>query len=123
MTPNDILNAYRGALELSRCVLPFKAARAVAGLKRALQTEYETLCDAEAAIAERNGGTRMANSQWTFPDPESKERFDEALGAFMKQEADVELPKADISKYADQLRLSPDAIFALDGIVVFDREG
>ena len=56
MTPNEILNAYRGVLELSRCVLPFKVARAVAGLKKALQAEYETLSDAEAAIAEKNGG-------------------------------------------------------------------
>lgn len=109
-------------MELSRCVLPYKAARGVAGLKRALQSEYETLRDSEGSIAEKHGGT-LTGGQWTFQDASAKEGFDKELADFMQEDVDIDLPKVDISKYSDQLRLSPNTIFSLDGIVVFDKEG
>lgn len=122
MTGNQVLEAYRGVLELSKCVLPYKAARGVAALKRVLQNEYETLRDSESSIAETHGGT-LSGGQWTFPDIPSRETFDKELADFMQEDVDMDFPKVDISKYADQLRISPDTIFSLDGIVVFDKEG
>ena len=122
MTGNQVLEAYMAIMELSKCVLPYKAARGVAGLKRALQVEYETLRDAEGSVAEKHGGT-FTGGQWVFPDSERKNEFDMEMAGFMEEDVDIDLPKVDISKYSDQLRLSPNTIFSLDGIVVFEKEG
>ena len=80
MTPNQIIEACGGIRELTALVLPFKQARALAALKRALQEELDAIIET------------------------------------------LKLPTVDLSGQTSQLRISANAIMALEGIVIFDRE-
>ena len=49
MTPTEVVAAYRAVVELSKAVLPYKTARQVAALNRALRAEHDTVVAAERA--------------------------------------------------------------------------
>lgn len=123
MTPNDIAAAYRAVLELSKTVFPYKVARQIAALNRALKAEHDTIVCAEHALVEKYGGTMSTMGTADFPTPDSAEAFTKERSEFMSQDADIRLPKVDVSKYTNMLRLSPESICALDGIVSFEGEG
>lgn len=122
MTPTEVVAAYRAVLELSKAVLPYKTARQVAALNRALRAEHDTVVAAERALAEEHGGVVSPMGSVDFPDADSVEAFNREHAAYMEQDADIRLPKVDVSKYTNLLRLSPETICALDGIVTFERD-
>ena len=122
MTPTEVVAAYRAVLELSKAVLPYKIARQVAVLNRALRAEHDTVVAAERALADMYGGVVSRMGDVDFPDADSMEAFNRERASFMEQDADIRLPKVDVSKYTNLLRLSPETICALDGIVVFERD-
>lgn len=120
MTPNKIVDAHRAIKEISGMVFPFKTARAVAALKRRLQEEYDTIANAERAMIKKHGG-KANGAIVDFDSPEKAAAFQAEYDDFMGQEAEIKLPTADLSKYTDMMRLSPDTIEALDGIVIFEE--
>lgn len=122
MTPTQITAAYRAALELSKAVFPYKTARKVAKLVRALAEEVDTLSAAERALVGQYGGSVSPGGNVDFPDRESALEYSKARADYMSQEADIKLPAVDISKYTGLLQVSPNTIYALDGIVIFEAE-
>lgn len=122
MTPKKIIDAYRAIKEISEMVFPYKTARAVAHLKRRLQEEAEIVENANRALVEKHGGKAKGNTV-NFDDLEQLEKFQTEYDDFMGQDAEINLPTVDLSKYTDMMRLSPDTIEALDGIVIFEKEG
>lgn len=122
MTPREIVNANRAIAELSGVVLPYKAARAIAILKKRLREEFDVVLGQENAIAEKYNGKRTA-AIVNFESDEIAEAFTEEYESFMTEDTGVKFSPVDLSKYADMLRLSPSAIEALDGIVIFEKEG
>ena len=122
MTPNEVVAAYRAVLELSKAVLPYKTARQVAALNRALRAEHDTVVAAERALAEKHGGTISTTGSVDFPDADSTEAFTKERSEFMNQDAEIRLPKVDVSKHTNILKLSPESICALDGIVIFEQD-
>lgn len=121
MTPNQIVSAHRAIKEISGMVFPFKTARAVAGLKRRLQEEFEVIANAERAMIEKHGG-KANGAIIDFDAPEKAKEFQAEYDAFMSEEAEIKLPTVNLSKHTDMLRLTPDSIEALDGIVIFERD-
>lgn len=122
MTPSEVVAAYRAVVELSKAVLPYKTARQIAALNRALRAEHDTVVAAERTLAEAHGGVVSSVGEVDFPDADSAEAFNRELARFREQDADICLPKVDISKYTNLLRLTPETICALDGIVTFERD-
>ena len=121
MTPNQIASAYRGILELSHVVLPYKVARRIADLKKRLEAENDTVAEMEKNLAKEYGGTLHADGSCDFPDPETARKFNDELNEIRKQDDDIQLPKVDLTKYSGMIRISPAAIEGLAGIVVFDE--
>lgn len=122
MTPNQITAAYRAILELSNTVLPYKAARSVTVLKKQLAEENDIVVDMEKKLVAQYGGEVRHGGACEFPDPDSAERFRTVLNEAREQEADIKLPTVDLSAHTGLIRISPAAIEALDGIVIFEKE-
>lgn len=121
MTPNKIVSAYRAIKEISVIAFPFKTARAIASLKRCLQEEVGTIVDAEYAMIEKHSG-KATGARVDFDHPEKAASFQAEYDDFMNQDADIEFPVVDLSEHTDVISLTPDAIDALDGIVIFEKE-
>ena len=102
-------------------VLPFKTARAVARLRKRLKVEFSTVVEMEKVIVDSCGGQTCENG-YKFPGPEQTQAFQEGHRKMMEQEDEISLPVVDLSAYADQLRITPAAIEALEGIVIFEKE-
>ena len=90
-------------------------------MKKALKDEYEAVVEIEENMARKYGGTKENGGVIKFCSIEEKAKFDEEHSAYMLQDADISLPEVDISRHTDQLKISPDSVFALDGIVKFER--
>lgn len=120
MTPKQIVAAYKAIHELSGTVLPYRAARGVEALKKRLTEEFETVLEMERNLAEEYGG-KLGSGGYRFPDREQAERFRTIHNAAMEQEDDIPLPAVDLSKYTDMLRISPGAIEALEGLVIWEE--
>lgn len=122
MTPKQIVEANRGARELTSLVLPFKTALALARLKKALQEATDVIARSERALAESLGGVPQGPAEYKFLNEEDKYAFLEASGKMLDEEDDtLTLPTVDLSEQAGQLKISADAIAALEGIVIFER--
>lgn len=122
MTPIQVISAYKAVLRLSETAFPYKTARSVAGLKNRLAEEVETISAAEKAIVEKYGGTISKNGAISIEDQEQAEKCADALNEFRNQDDDIRLPHVDLSKFSDNVRISPAAIDALEGIVIFEQE-
>lgn len=121
MTPNQITAAYRAVLELSNVVLPYKAARRVTLLKKRLAEENDIVVDMEKKLVAQYGGEVRHGGACEFPDPDAAERFRVVLSEAREQEADIKLPTVDLSAHTSLIRISPAAIDALEGIVIFEK--
>ena len=122
MTPNQITAAYRAVLELSNTVLPYKAARRVTLLKKQLAEENDIVVDMEKKLVAQYGGEVRHGGACEFSDPDAAERFRTVLNEAREQEADIKLPTVDLSAHTGLIRISPAAIEALEGIVIFEKE-
>lgn len=118
MTPTKIVAIHNAVNELSVCVLPYRNARDVNKLKRKVQDEIDTIVSAEKAIVEKHSG-QFTDTGFKFNTEEDAKAFRAEYENFMSQDAEVDLPKIDLSQCADLLRLTPNAIDSLDGIVNF----
>ena len=121
MTPKQITAAYRGVLELSNVILPYKVARRVTALKKRLAEETDTVSEMEKALAVRYGGELHADGTCDFQDAETTRQFNDELEKLRSEDDDIQLPHVDLSKYASAIRISPAAVEALEGIVTFEE--
>lgn len=122
MTPNKVVSAYKAVLEISKTVFPYVTSREVAGLLRKLKNETDVIANVERNLAEKHGGKVSPEGNVNFPDTKSVAEFSKERADYMSQEADISFQKVDISKYTEFLRVSPDTICALDGIIQFESE-
>lgn len=121
MTPNQIKNAYRAIQELSGVVFPYRVARGIAALKKRLLEEVEAIAAMESALAEkydvkidRTGNAKVSGK--------NAQAFVDEYNAMMEQnDESIQLPVVDVSAFADTLRISPDAVGWLEGIVLFEE--
>lgn len=120
MTANQIVNAYRAVHELKGLILPYKAARAVAQLKKKLDEEMTVIIGMEQAIVRKHGGKTKSNGSYDFASPAAAAACKEELDGFNGEEVEVELPVVDLTEFVDQVSISPAAIEALEGIVLFE---
>lgn len=121
MTPNQIKNAYRAIQELSGVVFPYRVARGIAALKKRLLEEVEAVAAMESALVEKYGGKidRTGNAKVSG---ENAQAFVDEYNAMMEQnDESIQLPVVDVSAFADTLRISPDAVGWLEGIVLFEE--
>lgn len=126
MTPSEIVAAHKAVVELSKTVLPFPVARKLAKLKKRLDDELSTVCDAEKALAEKHSGKVGRTGICDFSTEEDRAAFYEEEQEYLSQDDDtIRLPKVDLSKYTSIIRLSAASVEALDGIVDFggDADG
>ncbi|MBR3752801.1 MAG: hypothetical protein IKK50_06700 [Ruminiclostridium sp.] len=120
MTANQIVNAYRAVHELKGLILPYKAARAVAKLKKKLDEEMQVIIGMEQAIVQKHGGKTKPNGSYDFDTPDAAAACKAELDGFNGEEVEVELPVVDLTEFVDQVSISPAAIEALEGIVLFE---
>ena len=122
MTPNEIKNAYRAIQELSGVVFPYRVSRGISALKKRLGEELDTVAGMEKALVEKYGGKVDCSGSITL-NREDAQAFSEEYNALMSQnDESIKLPAVDVSAFADTLRISPSAVEALEGIVIFDKE-
>ena len=123
MTLQKIVDAYDAFQELSKVVLPFKKARALAGLKKKLKESFDVAQEAELAIVEEFGGTKDYGGVYSFKNNDDAVKCQKAIQDYMEQDDDsIDLPHVDLSDYTNQIRLSASALEALEGIIIFDKE-
>ena len=121
MTPSQIVSAHEAIQELSRVVLPYKTARQVARLKRRIDEEFEVVSSMEKAMVEEFGGS-IEGLRRKFPDESTAAAFDEKMRTYMDEDTEIKLPTVDLSKYAENIRISPATIDALDGLVKWEAK-
>lgn len=121
MTLRQLVSAWRGVQELDRLVLPYATTKALVRLKRQLQEEVETARAMEKSLMEAHGGTPGENGRISFRTPEDLEAFQTKYEAAMTQEVEHFLPPVDLTAYVEQVQLSPGAMEALEGIILFER--
>ena len=122
MTPNEIKNAYRAVQELSGVVFPYRVSRGISALKKRLGEELDTVAGMEKALVEKYGGKVDRNGSITLSG-ENAQAVSEEYNAIMAQDDEsIKLPAVDVSAFADTLRISPGAVDALEGIVIFEKE-
>lgn len=122
MTSRQISAAYRAILELTGIVLPYAPSRGVMDLKKRLEAENDTVVAMEKNLVVEYGGEVHPGGQCDFSDTDTAQRFREALEEARDQADDIKLPTVDLSKYTNLIRISPAAIEALEGIVIFEKE-
>ena len=122
MTPNEIKNAYRAIQELSGAVLPYRVSRGISALKKQLGEELDTVAGMEKAVVEKYGGRIERNGSITLNDENAKAFADEYNALMAQDDESIKLPVVDVSAFVDSLRLSPFAVDALEGIVIFEKE-
>lgn len=120
MTANQIVNAYRAVHELKGLVFPYKTAREVARLKKKLDEEMTVIIGMEQAIVQKHGGKTKPNGSYDFDSSASAAACKAELDGFNQEEVAVELPVVDLTEFVDQVSISPAAIEALEGIVIFE---
>ena len=121
MTPNQIASAHEAIQELSRVVLPYKTARQVARLKRRIDEEFEVIVSMESAVMKEFGGS-FEHGSVQFPDITAKKAFEEKMRLYREEDVDIKLPTVDRSKYAENIRISPATIDALEGLVKWEEK-
>ena len=122
MTPNDIKNAYKAIPELSGTVFPYKVSRGIAALRKRLGEELETVAAMEMALVEKYGGIVEPNGSIRVRGANSQAFADEYNALMAQDDESIKLPVVDVSAYDDTLRISPGAVEALEGIVIFEEE-
>lgn len=121
MTPNQVAAAYKAVHELTSIIFPYKTARSIAALKSKLESEFETITKMREALIKECGGEDQGDTIH-FVDNTAATAFYDKYKSLMAEDAEIDLPKIDLSRYADNIRISPDAISALDGIITFEKE-
>lgn len=119
----EVIGAYRAVLELAEVRFPYRKAREVAALRRRLREEYETAAERETALAKELGVEALETGKFRTRDPAAAAVFRRRHEEQMDEEAEFDLPAVDLSEFAETLQVSPDCLEALDGIVVFEKEG
>lgn len=117
----EVIAAYRAVLELGEVRLPYRKAREVAALRRRLREEYETAAQREAALARELGVETAENGRFLARDAARAEEFRRRREAQMDEEAEMDLPAADLSQFTDMIQLSADCLEALEGMVIFEK--
>ena len=121
MTPNQIKNAYRAIQELSGVVFPYRVARGIAALKKRLSEELEAVAAMESALVEKYGGNIDRSGSGKISGKEAQAFADEYNAMMAQDDESIHLPVVDVSKFADTLRISPDAVGWLEGMVIFEE--
>lgn len=122
MTPNQIKDAFKAIQELSGVVFPYRVSRDISALKKRLGEELETVAGMEKALVEKYGGSVARNGSIKISGEDAQAFADEYNALMAQDDKSIKLPVVDVSAYADTLRISPGAVDALDGIVIFDKE-
>jgi hypothetical protein len=122
MTPNDIKNAYKAIQELSGTVFPYKVSRSVSALKKRLSEELETVAAMEMALVEKYGGSVLPNGSVRVVGANSQAFADEFNAMMWQNDESIVLPVADVSEQADIICITPGAVAALEGLVIFEKE-
>ena len=120
MKPKEIKAAYIAVHELATVPLPYRAAREIYQMKKSLAAEIDVLAELEKAMVEKYGGQISRGGEYTFPGNRGAAFLAEYEQA-MEDDVAIHLPEVDLSAHADALRLSPGALEALDGLVIFER--
>ena len=120
MTPKKIINIYAALSELNGVVFPYKTARKIAGLNKRIREEFEIILDQETALVKKYEGKRERDGKITFYNTEKAEKFAEEFEAMQNEDIDISFVPVDISNYADGLRLTPQSIEALAGVIIFE---
>lgn len=121
ITPRRIMQAYRAINELAKCVFPYKTTRGIHNLRKRITEEFDTVLSSERAMVSKHGGV-LNGSQYSFETQKAAEDFYNEYEAFLSQEDEISLPVVDISKCLDCVRISSEAIDALEGLVNFGEE-
>lgn len=122
MTPNEIKNAFRAIQELSGVVFPFRVSRSISALKKRLSEELDTVAGMEKALVEKYGGNVERNGSITINGEDAKAFADEYNTLMAQNDESIQLPVVDVSAFADMIRISPGAVEALEGLVIFEKE-
>ena len=121
MTPNQIKDAYRAIQELSGVVFPYRVSRGISALKKRLGEELDTVAGMEKALVEKYGGKVERNGSITLSGEHAKAFSDEYNALMSQDDESIKLPVVDVSAFADTIRISPGAVEALEGIVIFEE--
>lgn len=122
MTLNQIVSACAHINELSKSVFPYQTARSLCRLKKRLKDELDVVLDIEKTMVSAYGGTVNRDGSYKFPSAEQQKQFIAEYEKTLTQEQDIKLPVVDLSKFTNSIRISPAAMEALDGIVIFEKE-
>lgn len=122
MTPNGVKNAFKAIQELSGVVLPYKVSRNLSKLKKRLGEELDTVAGMEQALIKRYGGKIEKNGAIKISGADAQAFADEFNALMAQNDDSIKLPTVDLSKYTDMIRISPGAVEALEGIVIFEED-
>jgi len=120
MKQREVIEAYKAVLELVEVRFPYQTAREVTELRRQLRKEYQIAAERERALAMEMGVEVLETGRFRTKDPEKAEAFQKRREEQMEESAEIDLPVVDLSAFAETLRVSPDCLWALEGIVQFE---
>lgn len=122
MTPGRIADAHRAMCELKPIAFPYHETRELCALVRRLEEEKAVVFGFEKAMLEKYGGEVTDGRKISFENVEAAIAFKHEQEAFMNTPEPIDLPTVDLSVHVDRIQLSPNALKALEGIIIFEKE-
>ena len=122
MTLGKVLKAYKYIGELTNLVFPYSVTKNLLLLKNRLNAEIQTIVTMEKSLATKLGGKILENGSYKFTNEESQKTFIKEWNSIMNESRDLDIPVVDLSKYADSVRLSVEAMEALKEVIIFEKE-
>ena len=120
MQLHQLIKAYSHIDELFRLVLPYQTTRSLLCLKKQLKEEVDTALAMQSALIEKHAGIQNEDGSYRFPSIKDQKAFMADYDALMNQDQTIHLSCVDLTRFTDVIRISPAAMEALDGIVLFE---
>lgn len=120
MTALEVAQVARALSSITiSCRTSYKVARAFIELKDFFSKQASIVVAEEDRLVEEHGGTIVSGSP-RFTSPDAAIAFAKAHNEMLADRDEFEFMPVDLSAYADNISLEPDALLVLDGIVIFE---
>ena len=121
MTQGQCVKAYLALSGIAEKEWPFREAWDIAQLRKRLRDAWDFQAEQEAALLNRYGGRAQGGGTAVFADAAAKQAFEADLRALNGMDAGPDADPIRLTPPKD-MSVSPDALAALEGFVVFGEE-
>ena len=122
MTQKQAVEAYFALEQLTKEKWDLKDAFGLWQMKKKLTEAYEFQCEREKALLDLYGATPGEGGRWTFASAEDRDAFQAEEDKLNAMDFPAAVRPLTV-RPPQGMRIEPDTLGALEGVIVFDLEG